>query len=176
MTTVRKAKPGDARAIAALKVVAWCAAYSGLLPSSYLAAMEVDQETSDWHEYLLRIADNDRVWVLFDNPADELIGYARTGHCLDDDLPESYGEVHGLYVHPDHIGEGYGRVLFSHAVRDLAIRRLDPIVVWHFVGNARAETFYENAGFELDGRRRESDYGPAEVRRVGRPQHGCRSL
>ncbi len=50
--------------------------------------------------------------------------------------------IGGLFTHPDHQGNGYGRVLVEHA------RTLHEIVrVEVFRANVRAKAFYESCGF-----------------------------
>ena len=159
---VRRARPGDAPAIAALASRAWRAAYAGLLAPSVLEGLDPDEQTGEWRAYLADLPGPDRVWVI--GAAAAVWGFARTGLCPDADLAAGAGEVHGLYVEPDRIGSGLGRRLFSHAVADLGVRHAS-VVVWHFEANTRAGRFYEQAGFALDGARRRSDFGVPELRR-----------
>ena len=51
---LRIAKPDDARAIAAIHVAAWRAAYRRLMPDDFLAALSVDQRTAMWSSILSR--------------------------------------------------------------------------------------------------------------------------
>lgn len=148
---IREAVPGDADAIASLKVRAWRAAYDGIL--SDLDRLDAVREVAGWRGYIEDRPADDRLWLAEENGA--VVGYARTGG----------GEVHGLYVDPDLIGTGIGRALFEFAVADLRDRGAESVVVWHFVGNDRAAAFYERAGFTLDGARKASDFGVDEVRR-----------
>jgi GNAT superfamily N-acetyltransferase len=55
------------------------------------------------------------------------------------------GWIAHLYVHPDHQGRGVGPRLLERALADSGERRL-----WTFQRNARARTFYEARGFELE--------------------------
>jgi len=164
---VRRAGPGDAAAIAAVKIAAWRAAYRGVLPDAFLDGLDAAAEESAWRAYLEAIPAEDRVWVVVDDGT--VVGYARTGPSGDSDLPAKTGEVHGLYVSPSRLGTGRGRELFKHAVNDLAARGYAPVVVWHFTGNDQAARFYERAAFRLDGAARPSDFGVEEVRRRGGP-------
>jgi GNAT superfamily N-acetyltransferase len=128
-----------------------------------LGRLEPGEQAAEWRSYLSDLPPAARVWVI--GAGDAVWGFARTGPCADADAPGA-GEVHGLYVDPDRIGTGLGRSLFGRAVADLALRH-SPVVVWHFAANALAARFYERAGFVLDGARRPSEYGVAEVRRRG---------
>jgi len=55
------------------------------------------------------------------------------------------GWIDHLFVHPDHQGRGIGPRLLERALADSGERRL-----WTFQKNARARTFYEARGFELE--------------------------
>nr|WP_240989535.1 GNAT family N-acetyltransferase [Salipiger mangrovisoli] len=55
--------------------------------------------------------------------------------------------VHALFVSPAAQGRGVGWALLADAQR--AARRLE---LWTFVANARAQRFYERAGFAVTGR------------------------
>lgn len=162
LTPVRAAVPADAEAIGALATRAWRAAYAEVLAPEVLAALDPREQARDWRAYLGDLPPADRVWLIEAGAA--VVGFARTGPCGDAGLPSGAGEVHGLYVEPGLIGTGLGRSLFAHAVADLDGRH-GPIVVWHFAANDRAGSFYERAGFPLDGARRRSDFGLDEVRR-----------
>ena len=88
------------------------------------------------------------------------MGFAATG--LVRDPPEGLagaGEVFAIYLAPEARGRGLGRVLFGHAVDDLAARGFGPIVVWVFEDNPGARRFYEAAGFTVDGARQPVGFG-----------------
>lgn len=153
---VRSATPQDARALADLKVRAWRAAYSGLLPADLLAALDLDEEAAAWGDYLKAKPEDDRLWLAVED--EHILGFVRT----------EPGEVCGLYVDPERIGTGIGRALLEHAVADLRARGARRVAVWHFVRNERAARFYDIAGFVADGAIRASDFGVDEIR-LSRP-------
>jgi GNAT superfamily N-acetyltransferase len=161
---IRTAAPDDAAGLATLKVRAWRAAYTGLLPDRVLVGLRADEEAAAWRAYIAAPPPADRLW-LAEAPGPAVAGFARTGPCADDDVDAGTGEVHGLYVEPELIASGLGRALFAHAVADLAARGFTRVVVWHFAGNDRAARFYDRAGFAPDGARRASTFGVDEVRR-----------
>lgn len=88
-------------------------------------------------------------------------GYACFGLWVDGRLGgytvqnQGAGEAHllNLCVHPDFQGQGLGRLLLQHAIRQA--RSLDCDVMFLEVrpSNARAGQLYERAGFEVVGER-----------------------
>ena len=158
---VRTALPADAEAIADLKVRSWRAAYAALLPAYLLDELDPAEEAFAWREYIGAKPLEDRLWVAVDN---HIRGFARTGPSPYPDLPQGSAEVHGLYVDPERIGTGVGRLLLEYALTDLQARGFGTATLWHFVGNERAGRFYETAGFLADGAIRSSDFGVDEIR------------
>ncbi|WP_246466451.1 GNAT family N-acetyltransferase [Allocatelliglobosispora scoriae] len=164
---IRQAHVEDSAAIASLKVRAWRAAYPGILPQERLDALDPVGESGDWAEYIALIPSTHRLWVC-EGP-DGVIGFCRTGPAEDDrNLGPDAAEIYGLYVDPDHLGEGWGHRLFSHAIRDLTDRGLAPICVYYYESNTTARRFYDRAGFVADGGYRpdEDGLGIVEVRLV----------
>ena len=81
-----------------------------------------------------------------------IVGYATTSPAKDTWLPPpaGAGELTNLYLDPDVIGSGVGRLLYEHAVDDLRERGFDPLVVWAFRDNPRAAAFYPRMGLAID--------------------------
>lgn len=123
MTTLRRAIPNDARAIADIHI----AARRDALP--YLPELHDDEETLGW------IADtvipNQEVWV------------ANRGDTVDGYLAMSGTELNDLYVRPGQQGKGIGRALLEKA-KELSSGELQ---LWTFQRNDRARAFYERHGF-----------------------------
>lgn len=153
--TVRPAKLSDAEAIATINVAAWQAGYRGLIPDVVLDTLEAAQRVQGRRAWLAEDPGEQRHWVAC--VAATVVGYADTGPARDDDLPRGTAEVYTLYLDPAHWGTGAGRVLFAHAVSDLAGRGFGRVVLWVIDGNARARRFYEAAGWAADGASKDSD-------------------
>ncbi len=147
-TTIRPATVEDARAIAALHVAAWRAAYRGLMPDALLEALSVDERARSRAEALARPQPGVSTWVLEGGEGGELLGFAVTGPVRDDDLdPARAGEVRAIYLAPDQVGRGHGRALMTHVLDDLRAGGFAEVVLWVLEGNERAERFYARAGF-----------------------------
>jgi len=59
-------------------------------------------------------------------------------------------ELEALFVDPEHIGSGVGRELLQHALRNLAAKGAETLVIQ---GDPNATAFYEAAGARLVGSR-----------------------
>ena len=148
---VRPATATDADAIADVGVRSWDLTYRGIVPDEALGEW-ITRNGAAWRElFATRAPDGPgRVWVA--DLDGRVIGYATTSPGKDTWLPppDGAGEITNLYLDPDVIGSGIGRLLYEHAVADLAARGFDPLVVWAFRDNARAIGFYERMGLAID--------------------------
>jgi ribosomal protein S18 acetylase RimI-like enzyme len=151
LPTVRAAVAADADAIADVGIRSWEATYRGIVPDQALAEwMEGNHEA--WRDaFAARPPDSPaRVWVA--ELDGRVVGYATTTPAKDNWLPppDGAGEITNLYLEPEVIGSGVGRLLYDRSVTDLAARGFDPLVVWAFRDNHRAVRFYERMGLVVD--------------------------
>jgi len=156
MIDLRCATPDDARTMAAVHIAAWRAAYRGLVPESFLAALDRDRKTARFREFL-KIGAGDTYIIESDN---EPVGHLTIGPCRDADLDERVvGEIWGIYLAPGHWRRGIGTQVCRRAERILRARGFGPIVLWVFEGNASARRFYEAMGYAPDGATRTIEVG-----------------
>lgn len=151
--TIRPATRADADAIARVHVTAWQVGYRGLIDDGYLDSLDV-AEWADQNRTHMTSREHAKEWLVAEGSG-EIFGFTsygqyRTGRHGDKSGSTADGEVHAMYVHPDHWGAGTGRKLLSAAVGDLSARGCDPIRLWTPTGNARARRFYERYGFATD--------------------------
>ncbi|HEX2766684.1 MAG TPA: GNAT family N-acetyltransferase [Candidatus Limnocylindria bacterium] len=148
---VRAAQPADADALADIGARAWRATYTGIVPEAALAEW-TDGNLAAWRAALGERPPGGewRPWVA--DRGGRVLGYATTSAARAEWLPppDGAGELTNLYLDPDVIGTGVGRLLYGHAVADLAARGFDPLVVWAFRDNARAVGFYRRMGLAID--------------------------
>src|SRR5581483_8558157 len=78
----------------------------------------------------------------------ELLGWAVVGP----DASGDRGELHGLYVDPDHWSHGVGRALIGRAEAELAAT-WDEAILWTLEDNPGTRRFYERCGWRADGTR-----------------------
>jgi GNAT superfamily N-acetyltransferase len=127
MITLRRADLGDAEAVADIFLRSFGATYSFPLAHS-------DNEVREWiRTHLIPVMET---WVAVDDEADE--GMERVVGMM----ALAPGWLEQLYVDPNRLGEGIGRMLV-----DLAKELQPNLLLWTFQVNERARRFYERNGF-----------------------------
>ena len=159
--TIRRAGPGDARAIARVHVESWRSAYAGIIPDRVMVGMSVDDKAAFWRRMVLR--SNSRSAVLVASLAEtgasrsEIVGFASCAAA--NHAPPGYdGEVQTLYVLPDWQEQGLGRALLCGCFQALRGAGFSSAVVWVLAQNP-ARFFYEAMGGRRIGERTEMLWG-----------------
>lgn len=144
--TVRPATVADAKAVARIFVDSWRETYAGLLPSAYLVRMQPARHQLVWQTEI-RSARPPGGVLAAELPDYGVIGFCSYGRARDAGLGYA-GEVYTLYVDPNHVGRGAGRLLIRAAFARLVAQGLPHAVIWALKGNP-ARSFYENEGGRL---------------------------
>ncbi len=161
--TIRSAGPGDAAAIAAVHVRSWQEAYAGIVPQSYLAALDPEQRASRWSELLAAGPDDGvRTWIALDG--ERLLGFASVGPSRDEDAGRGDLEVYSIYLDPGTWGHGVARELMRTLINDAGDGT--PLTLWVLAANERARHFYRRHGFQPDGIERFDEIGGEELLEV----------
>jgi ribosomal protein S18 acetylase RimI-like enzyme len=143
---IEPATAADARAIAQIHVDAWRAAYVGIVPDDYLAALSVDERETMWRASIA--AGQPELLVARQHGC--VIGWISFGASRDKEAPPATGELWAIYLDPHHVSIGAGRALWLAARTRLADRGFKSVILWVLAGNERAIRFYERAGFALE--------------------------
>lgn len=131
------------------------AAYRDLIAAPLLAAENVEDRQSRWTR---RLSDAEgHCWLLSDGTG--LLGFTYTARPADAGLGPDCAELFALYLVPESIGRGFGRLLTTHALADLERRGFAEVVLWFAEENLVAARFYRAAGFEPDPRVRAVPFG-----------------
>jgi ribosomal protein S18 acetylase RimI-like enzyme len=162
--TVRSGSTGDARAISELHIAAWRAAYRGLMPDAYLAALDVEQRVKLWARTLSRPGPSSVAVAEIDGA---IAGFCFFGASRDAE-PPGVAEIFAVNVHPDHWRHGAGGALCAHALRQAASRESTSMTLWVLKGNDRARAFYASLGYAPDGAER------TDTKLIGSPLHEMR--
>jgi GNAT superfamily N-acetyltransferase len=156
--SIRRARAGDARAIATVHVRSWQAAYRGLLPQDYLDSLDPEQRVARWAARLGQARDDwPRIGVLVAADGDQVVGFAGVSPVRDPDLdPATTGELTTIYLLPGAWGQGHGRELMTGALAVLS-ETYREAVLWVLDSNDRARRFYQAAGWRPDGGAKQVD-------------------
>jgi len=160
---VRAAVPADTAAMAALHVHAWRAAYAGVMPADFLAALTIAEREAMWRRSVTEpeLAPAERV-ILVAAEGEQVLGFCTAGHARGDD-ELGLGELYALNVDPPAWGRGAGRALLAAAATWLD-GRFRVSILWVADENPRARRLYEQAGWSLDGGAKTEDFGGTGVR------------
>ncbi len=77
-------------------------------------------------------------WICFGPCRSEVPGLGRVG------------EIYALYILPDLIGQGIGRILLGEAHAQMKDQGFEASALWVLGDNQRAQRFYERAGYQAD--------------------------
>ncbi len=141
------ATPDDASPIAHAQVRSWQAAYQGMLPPDYLAALSVARRAALWREFIARGSPE----LLVAKDGECVVGFVAFGRCRDEDAVAAQAEIWAIYVVPSHWSQGVGAALWSAARRRLEEQGYETVSLWVLTGNDRAIRFYSGVGFEPQG-------------------------
>jgi GNAT superfamily N-acetyltransferase len=142
----------DGQALAQVWVVAWQAAYAGLMPAEYLAGLDATAGVKQF-ERVIRAGRSILVLEL-DN---SVVGFSVYGSSRDADASSQTGEVIAINLLPSHWRRGLGKVLLEETVRRLHQEGFSDVTLWVLHGNARARQFYETLGWLPDGGEKHDD-------------------
>jgi len=131
----------DAEAIARLHVASWREAYQGIVPSSILDNVDVDERIARWRGYL------GGVGVTFLAEVDGVAaGFIRAGALSEPMVEDADGHIFALYVLRRHHRRGIGRRLLGLVAREWLARGGRALSVGVLTENAPALAFYQGVG------------------------------
>jgi ribosomal protein S18 acetylase RimI-like enzyme len=137
---IRRARPADAKSVAATHDDAWRNAYQGVIPGPELERLIARRGEAWWNGAIRK---GSRISLLAFG--DTIAGYANYGRNRARSLYYD-GEIYELYLRPEFQGLGFGRRLFTAARRDLAHSGMKSVVVWALSDNEPATEFYRALG------------------------------
>jgi len=148
MISIRRARPGDAGAIAAVHVAAWRSAYAGILRDGYLAELSEIRLAGFYQRAILDRREGHAVFVATSTPEDEsgpaqVVGFASGGRARRRGLAE--GEVETLYVLDDYRERGCGRRLMRAMGAHLQAIGCNSAMAWVLEANP-SRFFYRHLG------------------------------
>jgi hypothetical protein len=152
MIAIRRARPSDAIAIAAVHVAAWRSTYPGILPDGFLARLSVPRQAA---HYDAAIRSSTAVFVAAASGPDvppgsgpRIVGFTTAGRARGGEIAGrrlGEGEVETLYVLDDWRERGVGRKLMCTAAANLAETGCRSCFVWVLRDNP-SRWFYQRLG------------------------------
>ena len=165
-TSIRLATAEDAPMIANIVNTAWKTAYAGIVPQSYLDALDDISREQRLVEGLERFSDL-RYYLFEENGVP--VGAASLHPTHDEDLADT-SEFTFFYFLPSVWRRGYGRMLLDRLKQDSYTLGFRQICCWVLEENTRAIAFYESQGMLRDGSRQTVTIGePLEAVRCVAP-------
>ncbi len=148
---IRPATSADARGIAKVHVATWQATYRGIVPQAHLDGMSIERSAGKWEESLVTPGSAASFVLVAEAGnafAQLIVGFVKAGaeRSGKADYP---GEVHAIYVSPEHQGRGIGRQLMTAAAHGLQRRGWGALLVWVLKENAPSRHFYERLGGQV---------------------------
>ncbi|MEU8748987.1 GNAT family N-acetyltransferase [Streptomyces chartreusis] len=146
---IRPMTPADCDRVAEIRIGGWRSAYRGLIPQSYLDALDVAQDAERRRGYFSQ-GDGSVVDLVAVRDG-EVVGWACHGPYRDGEVRTEDVELYAIYVDPGRYGAGIGHALLQESVRRCTAAGHPRMQLWVLKDNARARRFYERAGFHADG-------------------------
>lgn len=143
---IRPAHAGDAEAIARVRVDSWRETYRGLIPQTYLDAMQLDASRDLWQKVLT--AGSDTVDVFVAEHGADIVGFG-SGNRLPQPKHGFDAELSAIYIRREFQRAGLGRRLVVQTAMAQRARGATGVIVWVIAGNKAARKFYERLGAEL---------------------------
>ena len=159
---VRRARPADARRLGEIHVLAWQAAYVGVMPDDYLAGLSVDDRAQMWERSIGAPRPGQVVLVVADDGGVQ--GFAVFGPEENDPEEVEVAEIQGINVDPAAWGRGLGRRLLRRCTEVLLSQGYRQAVLWVVPANSRARGLYESENWRADGAEREDELLGVRVR------------
>lgn len=149
MVRIRTATPEDVSVISEINVKGWQAAFRGLFPDAFLDELDPRDRESAFAE---RVTSGPPQHTALAVDGDEVVGFIGLEFPEADDLdPTRVHEIWGLYIEPERIGTGVGRILLDHALEHLQSGSWEYAILWTLRDVDRTCRFYETAGWYRDG-------------------------
>ena len=151
---IRLALPADAPDMAEIHARSWEAAYKDIIPGEYI------QEKSATRPALWkRIITDENTSRYVIETGGKVVGFLHIDPPQDDDLDDSFYELHGIYLHPNVCRQGIGSQAMDFAYGIARNLGKTTMTLWVFAENANSIKFYEKCGFAADGATKTLDCG-----------------
>ncbi|MHB1153737.1 MAG: GNAT family N-acetyltransferase [Eubacteriales bacterium] len=143
---VRLAVPADAPDMAEIHARSWEVAYKDIIPAEYIKKKNATRPAL----YKRIITDENKTQYVIEADG-KTVGIMCIAAPQDSDADDSFYELHGIYLHPDHYRQGIGTKAMEFACNIARSLGKTNMTVWVFAENTNAISFYKKCGFAADG-------------------------
>lgn len=162
---VREAAPEDGMAMGAVHVVAWRAAYRGVMADSYLDGLAATTFGLRWEASLREGTTESTVLVALSD--DRVVAICAVGNFRGRaERSEPTGELWMLNADPSAFGTGAATALHAAALQTLVDQGHRSAALWVVDRNPRARRFYEREGWHADSVQRTDEVGGSPIHEV----------
>ncbi|EZH65012.1 hypothetical protein DH09_15295 [Bacillaceae bacterium JMAK1] len=126
---IREVKLEDAKQVAHVHVNSWKTTYPGIVPTSFLDSLQVDQRAVLWES---RIKAGTEVTYVASNDHSEIVGFISIGRSKN---VRAHAQVYALYLLEDVQRKGIGKALMKRAMEDFYEQGYTSFVVEALVEN-----------------------------------------
>lgn len=146
MLDIRVSSPGDVGKIATIHSVCWRDAYQ-FMPGEVLENRNEGFRQAQWQKWFdeKRFLQKEALFVLEDEG--EVVGFCMCKPNTDPDLPQAGGELHALYILPEHRTFGASFLAAMTLTRFLVENDMAPVCLWAFQKNPIWK-WYQRNGFK----------------------------
>ena len=151
--TIAAANFDDLPEIADVHVKSWQETYKGLVPQSYLDALEVSTRLEKWQVWF-RQGQGDG--LILARIADRVVGFISFGQGRDQDRPDS-AEIYALYLLKENCSQSLGYQLYQAALGKLKADGFSQVYLWVLDTNRNAIEAYLRWGGGVEPGRMKTD-------------------
>ena len=153
---IRLAIPADAPDVAEIMMRSWEVAYKDIIPSDFIR-----EKNATRPEQSRRVITEDNATAYVIQRDGKTVGIMHVASSEDEDVDESFHELHSIYLHPDCYRQGVGTQAMAFAFNIARSLGKTTMIVWVLAKNTNTIKFYESCGFTADGKTKIIKYGKA---------------
>lgn len=158
--TIRTADSRDAAAIAAVHVASWKTTYRGIVPDSFLEALNVEDRTRRWEEIFA--SQPEAVFLVAENESG-IFGFANGGK-IRQPIAGYDAELYAIYLLRERQGQGGGQALLQSLAGTLLSRGFAGMAVWVLARNPAVGFYRRMGGVEVA--RQKIEIGGVELEEI----------
>lgn len=142
---IRKRKIEDSEELAHAIATVWNTTYKGIVDEAFLKELLNNEKKSAER---LRENINEQPYFYVLTLQDKIIGWIY--YTLESDKYENSAEIHSLYILKEYQGNGYGKLLYNYAIKNILESKIKKVIIGCLDGNP-SNDFYKHLGGKYIG-------------------------